>query len=652
MEIDKLKQYDLVKYIESCTGSRAKKINGNEYRINPCPICGHKDHFTVYRNTNSYSSFNECCKGGTIIDFYMEYYGKDVKESIQELKNELLGGQEMNTIPFKSKEVKPEKEEKPVKVSKLSIDLTTTVNNYITSNPEMDYKYFYSRGLTDEIINKYKLIAGDPEELLKDNKDLLPGLKNISEWSYIVPVQNKGRVVNLILRRNDNKTTYGEKTYNLKNTDTFIFNCDYLKQKGTGIIFITEGIFDALSFETLNYKAIALNSVQMANKLLTEIKDNISTSRRYKYIICGDNDEAGEKLNNKLMQEFKKLNIDCTTFDLKGNKDCNDFLKADKDAFKKEAEKTIKKLLGYIDSYMDRFFINVNDNRNKPAISTGYLQFNKKIGDGIFPGLYCIGGISSLGKTAFTLNVADNIAERGNDVIFFSLEMSKDELISRSLSRRMFLQDNNKYKNCGTVTINRGQLNEDYLEDLDNVATEYGEKIAKNLRIIEGNFDCGVDEIWNTVQEHISITGKKPVVFIDYLQVLKSNGGNDKQETDNNVTKLKRMSREFDIPVIVVSSFNRANYTTPVSFESFKESGSIEYTADVLIGLQLYAIKEIDLSTEKKKFEARAIIKTAKAENPRKVTVVVLKNRNYKANAEQDFYFYPVTNLFQEMGGC
>jgi replicative DNA helicase len=313
-----------------------------------------------------------------------------------------------------------------------------------------------------------------------------------------------------------------------------------------------------------------------------------------------------------------------------------------------------------VDTYLETYIERIQENRKKPIISTGFIQFNKKLGDGVFPGLYCIGGISSLGKTAFTLQLADNIAERGNDVLFFSLEMSKDELISRSLSRQMFLigketatkKKTNKYITFGTSTILRMQFGTETMHDFDLALTKYKD-IAKNYRIVEGNFDFGVKEIENEIIRHIEIYGKKPVVFVDYLQVLKNAGnGNDKQEMDYNVTTLKKISRNFDIPVICVSSFNRTNYATQVSFESFKESGSIEYTADVLIGLQLTVLNELDLATEKQKQEAKALINSKKSSNPREITAVILKQRNGKAYERQTFEFFPINNYFEETGGC
>ena len=91
------------------------------------------------------------------------------------------------------------------------------------------------------------------------------------------------------------------------------------------------------------------------------------------------------------------------------------------------------------------------------------------------------------------------------------------------------------------------------------------------------------------------------------------------------------------LPVVVISAFNRSNYMSEVSMEAFKESGAIEYSADVLIGLQLAGVGG-------DKFDAEQ----AKRENPRKIEVKVLKNRNGPVVPSYLMYYYPADNLFVE----
>ena len=105
----------------------------------------------------------------------------------------------------------------------------------------------------------------------------------------------------------------------------------------------------------------------------------------------------------------------------------------------------------------------------------------------------------------------------------------------------------------------------------------------------------------------------------------------DKQAVDKNVIKLKKLSNKVDVPIIVISSFNRENYNAPVSVQSFKEAGSIEYSADILIGMQYKGMDEIEEESEKKKKirELRASnIDKQRIGEPIELELKILKNRN------------------------
>ena len=177
--------------------------------------------------------------------------------------------------------------------------------------------------------------------------------------------------------------------------------------------------------------------------------------------------------------------------------------------------------------------------------------------------------------------------------------------------------------------------------------------IAPRMSIIEGNFNCNISFIGDYVARYIKKNGRKPVVIVDYLQIL-DGLGDQKQTTrdlvDTNVRELKRMSRNHDIPVIVISSLNRTNYLAPVDFESFKESGGIEYTADVVWGLQLDAMNDPIFDKDKHIKEKREIVRNAKAETPRKIQLLCLKNRYGISSYTADFLYYPANDYFKPAG--
>ena len=114
---------------------------------------------------------------------------------------------------------------------------------------------------------------------------------------------------------------------------------------------------------------------------------------------------------------------------------------------------------------------------------------------------------------------------------------------------------------------------------------------------------------------------------------------------DANVKALKKLQSENDIVVMLISSFNRLNYTTLIDFESYKESGGIEYTADVVWGLQLKEIAKKDFEY-KTVNDKREIIRKAKLANPRELELVCLKNRYGRSSYKCGFKYYTKYDLF------
>ena len=129
------------------------------------------------------------------------------------------------------------------------------------------------------------------------------------------------------------------------------------------------------------------------------------------------------------------------------------------------------------------------------------------------------------------------------------------------------------------------------------------------------------------------------------MQIIPSDKDTAKSAVDDTARKLKVFQRETNTTFFVISNLNRANYSAPIAFESFKESGGIEYSADVVWGLQLYITKKlsnVDVKGNREKVDA------AKKENPRKVHLKCLKNRN---GGLYDCYFkyYPANEYFQSV---
>lgn len=308
----------------------------------------------------------------------------------------------------------------------------------------------------------------------------------------------------------------------------------------------------------------------------------------------------------------------------------------------------------------------IQDPSNYVSASTGFNNLDELLDGGLYAGLYVIGAISSLGKTSFVVHMADNVAKAGRKVIYISLEMAEEEIIAKSISR-LTLEESLNIQGADfrkdTRHILNGKLWENYTADekqvIENAIATYKE-YADNIYIYEGVGAFSVEDVRKIVDAMARPDELPPVVIIDYIQILQpadKSLSDAKRNMDYQIVELKRISRDYNTPVVCISSFNRASYAEGVSFSALKESGAIEYTADVVIGLQYKGIDEVinDDSTKSDR-EQRIKIKKIIEENEelaykgesQNIQVKLLKNRN-GAKGSRYLYFSPKYNYFYEV---
>ena len=442
-------------------------------------------------------------------------------------------------------------------------------------------------------------------------------------------------------------------------------------------VFVVEGEFDALSIIDAGGIAVALGS----SSNLRFIEFLKSNRPKYPLILALDNDEAGRAGEAKLSEELTKIQVDFVDADITfGFKDANEALVEDRESFVQSVlnaknnvlnlleEKRQKEAEAYYQTSavngLSEFIADIERRHNKDCVSTGFENLDEILDGGFYPGLYIIGAISSLGKTTFALQVADNAAKKGQDVLVFSLEMGKQELIAKSISRLSFQKCKSWGSELDFATTTRNLMNGkslnskervDFLNECIKGYSDYAGRIFYHI----GIGDIGVEKIKSVIARHIRITGRKPLVIIDYLQIIApfDMRATDKQNTDKAVVELKRASRDYDVPIFAISSFNRENYTSPVNIASFKESGAIEYTSDVLMALQFKGmdyLKKEDGKYEDEKSRTARIIQLRNeqeknAEIPGKaqeLQLKILKNRNGRKGGV-DLEFHPMFNCFE-----
>lgn len=428
-----------------------------------------------------------------------------------------------------------------------------------------------------------------------------------------------------------------------------VWNGDLLLCPGNGErLYITEGVIDAITLEQMGCRAVSLCGSQNTGKLTARCRESVH-AQSWRYVLCGDNDDAGRRMNDTLREELTALGLTVEVLAPSGG-DWNSLYLEDRpmlDALLEgggDAEPDGGRYSGTSAAgALDAFFSCVESRAGRGAVSTGFPRLDKLLDGGLYSGLYVLGAISSLGKTSLALQIADYIAANGRDVLFVSLEQERFELIAKSLSRVSAELSQGGVTPFSTRELLSGRFSEnDRRRELLKACRAAYRQAAAGLFIREGLANVGPEEIRGMVQEHLQQRGQAPVLVVDYLQILTPLEPrlSDKQAVDRAVVELKRISRAFDIPVLAISSFNRENYRCAVSMEAFKESGAVEYSADVLMGLQLLGVGGRDFD-----------VNAAKCREPRQLELVILKNRSGIPYAKLPMVYDARYNLFAQGRG-
>ena len=622
--------------------------DGHERGKYICPIC---KSGTGPKKTGGFSIDHDGIHGKC---FSCEFYG-DIFDliskrdgiSLAEATSALIGKYGDSPAPAR---FTPQPEPEPEKTHDFSAMITAAHSNLKGSPGE---EYLRLRGFTPETMERFRLGFG--YDSLHQPCIVMPHDRKCSYYTT--------RAISDTTDRKHDKP---------KGITAILFNGLALYQDQP--CFVVESQLCAISIMQEGGSAVALNGTSGATLLLKELDKKAPTAP---LILALDNDQRGQDAQAKLAEALSERQLPYIELNVAGDcKDPNELLQIDPANLRqnvaaavavakatqesiRENERNEYEARTTSASFQD-FEDYLTANAGRPPVPTGFPSLDKILNGGLTAGLYVMGAISSLGKTSWMLNIADNIAASGRDVLYFSLEMSKYELIAKSISRLSFAaireEDGGTIGDAFTtfeVMNSRGYCAASGQSDaLQKAKRKYQETIGKHMWIFSGIGSIGTDDVAKAVEDHIRITGRTPVVFIDYLQILRPEDprSSDKQNTDRAVVKLKTMSATHDIPVFCISSLNRSNYTEAINMAAFKESGAIEYGSDVLIGLQLYGLKR--LPTESQVAYSKRIsdlINRAMTNPQTEIEVIVLKNRNGQRGGSGKLIFDKKYNSFTDV---
>ena len=213
------------------------------------------------------------------------------------------------------------------------------------------------------------------------------------------------------------------------------------------------------------------------------------------------------------------------------------------------------------------------------GITTGYTDLDDKTSGWQKSDLVIIAGRPAMGKTAFALSLAKNIAvDAGIPVAFFSLEMSNVQLVNRLIS--------NVSEVSGKKILN-GQLDEEEWKRLDRNIR----RLENAPMYIDDTPGMSIFEMRTKARRLVREKGVQ-IIMIDYLQLMNANGarfGSRQEEVSTISRSLKGLAKELDIPILALSQLNRSveSRETPEGkrpqLSDLRESGAIEQDADMVL---------------------------------------------------------------------
>lgn len=450
-----------------------------------------------------------------------------------------------------------------------------------------------------------------------------------------------------------------------------IFNKEALFAQEVQEIFVVEGVFDALSVIEAGAEAIALNSAGNA-KALIEVLEQQPTAATL--ILCPDND-PDERTRQRVQKQFgtiaeglQRLHIPFLTADIAGSsKDANEALCADRFAFRdavmqaqaeareirekirteaQQAQEERRQRTG--ESMIDSFLQIVKTHRYEP-IPTGIRDLDLAI-DGGFARqeLYLLGAAPGAGKSAFTQWLFENMAKNGLPCVYINLEMSRDQLLARSLSR-IAAQHGDKIRARRVMQGYRWTMEEE--EAVMIAANEYRRSIAPRMMYNPEGMSADLDSILEYIEAEAQAAEAAgttvPCVVLDYLQIVRGR----EREDDVAIIKramgsLKQFAIKYNTFVFVIMANNRAsNRTGDVTQESGRDSSALEYGADMQFGLAYtHCLKKYFGTAAKSKEDLTP-------EEMKFVTLKITKGRWGGPGTDVNLYFDGETMTFTQIAG-
>lgn len=276
-----------------------------------------------------------------------------------------------------------------------------------------------------------------------------------------------------------------------------------------------------------------------------------------------------------------------------GQKDLNEILSQTEQnlsAISNEQKKGFRPIIDVIDSTQS-----ILDERSQKVgdvtgTSTGFTDFDQ-ITTGLHEdNLIIIAARPAMGKTAFALNIAQNVAKSSDKAVaIFSLEMGAESLVERMLSAEGLIP---------SYHVRTGNLSESEWRRMISAQ----ERLAKGKIFIDDTAGIRISEIRSKAKRLAQENGGLGLIVIDYLQLIEGRERENRQQEVSEISRqLKIIAKELKVPVIALSQLSRGvdqrNDKRPI-LSDLRESGSIEQDADIVAFLYREAYYKRDEQEE------------------------------------------------------
>lgn len=292
---------------------------------------------------------------------------------------------------------------------------------------------------------------------------------------------------------------------------------------------------------------------------------------------------------------------------------------------------------------IDAFMADVQSRRYEP-IPTGITDIDKAIGGGLIrEQLILLGAAPGVGKTALAQWMFEGMAKKGTTCLFLNLEMSRSQILARSLSRIAAEITAGAAKMSATDILQGYKWTDQQRESMQQAAQIYRQDIAPRMIYNPDGLTPRLDDIM-AYMEHIAERAAAaalpaPIVVIDYLQIIR---GNDREDDiaviKRAVSAFKDYATKYKTVVFVIMAHNReSNKSGNVTMESGRDTSCIEYSADLQMALTYTACLP-KRGADGKPIKGKSADELTE-EDRQRITLKITKSRFASAGTKVDLFF-------------